>query len=100
MNHPCEDCRQSCDVPCWKVDHGLLVDPPRWIPASEPPKVWQEADPEHAGEPIEFIVMIEGAEVPAALCFDGEGFFDVTTLDRYKVTHWMPFPEAPKEDNQ
>lgn len=31
MNHPCEDCRQSCDVPCWKVDHGLLVEPPRWI---------------------------------------------------------------------
>lgn len=38
MNNPCDDCRQSCDIPCWKVDHGLLVEPPRWIPASEPPK--------------------------------------------------------------
>lgn len=22
---PCEDCPQQCEIPCWKVDHGLLV---------------------------------------------------------------------------
>lgn len=26
MNNPCDDCRQDCDIPCWKVDHGLLVE--------------------------------------------------------------------------
>lgn len=23
---PCEDCNRNCEVPCWKVDHGLLVE--------------------------------------------------------------------------
>ncbi len=22
----CEDCRRNCDEPCWKVEHGLLVE--------------------------------------------------------------------------
>ncbi len=26
MRHPCEDCRRNCDEPCWKVEHGLLVE--------------------------------------------------------------------------
>ena len=26
MNSPCDDCRRDCEVPCWKVDHGLLVE--------------------------------------------------------------------------
>jgi len=21
---PCEDCRRNCEIPCWKVGHGLL----------------------------------------------------------------------------
>lgn len=21
---PCEDCQRSCEIPCWKVEHGLL----------------------------------------------------------------------------
>lgn len=24
--NPCEDCRCNCEIPCWKVDHGLLVE--------------------------------------------------------------------------
>lgn len=24
--HLCEDCHRSCEEPCWKVDHGLLVE--------------------------------------------------------------------------
>lgn len=23
---PCEDCNRNCEVPCWKVEHGLLVE--------------------------------------------------------------------------
>lgn len=26
MNSPCEDCRRNCEEPCWKVEHGLLVE--------------------------------------------------------------------------
>lgn len=26
MKHPCEDCRRNCDEPCWKVEHGILVE--------------------------------------------------------------------------
>ena len=22
---PCEGCRRNCEIPCWKVEHGLLV---------------------------------------------------------------------------
>lgn len=25
---PCEDCRRNCEEPCWKVEHGLLVEIP------------------------------------------------------------------------
>lgn len=26
MNSPCEDCRRNCEEPCWKVEHGALVE--------------------------------------------------------------------------
>lgn len=26
MKPPCEDCRRNCDEPCWKVEHGILVE--------------------------------------------------------------------------
>lgn len=26
MNSPCEDCRRNCEEPCWKVEHGVLVE--------------------------------------------------------------------------
>lgn len=37
MNSPCDDCRRDCEVPCWKVDHGLLVEVVHggWIPISD-----------------------------------------------------------------
>lgn len=28
MKHPCEYCRRNCEEPCWKVEHGLLVEIP------------------------------------------------------------------------
>lgn len=30
---PCEGCRRECEIPCWKVEHGLLVPVKlgRWI---------------------------------------------------------------------
>lgn len=26
MSRPCEDCRRSCEEPCWKVEHGVLME--------------------------------------------------------------------------
>lgn len=94
MNHPCEDCRQSCDVPCWKVDHGLLVEPPRWIPVTD-----RLPDREE-----DVLMMFEtGIITGGFICdsdtwcayADGEYYTDCTS----NPTHWMPLPEPPKEDN-
>lgn len=107
MNHPCEDCRQSCDVPCWKVDHGLLVEPPRWISVEDGlpeerkrvlilidtgtvfcgeirlrellPEWWYYYDPQS-----------EDMDMLSVVCWSGR---------LNPVTHWMPLPEPPKEDN-
>lgn len=70
----------------------------RWIPVTERlPDVWQHpGDDEHIGEPIDFIVFIDGALIPTTLWFNGESFFDESGY-LYNVTHWMPMPEPPKE---
>ena len=70
-----------------------------WIPVTEGlPTAWQIAsDDEHAGEPLEFIVFIDGAEIPTTLYFNGTWFID-NCGEPYPVTHWMPMPEPPKED--
>lgn len=26
MNGPCEDCRRSCEEPCWRVEHGMPME--------------------------------------------------------------------------
>lgn len=70
----------------------------RWIPVTERlPDVWQHlGDDDHIGEPIDFIVFINGALVPTSLWFNGESFFDESG-NLYNVTHWQPMPEPPKE---
>lgn len=52
-------------------------------------------------EYCEFLVMIERGLLPTTLYYDWENneWFRINTaLERetYKVTHWMPLPEAPK----
>ena len=92
MNNPCENCRQSCDIPCWKVDHGLLVEPPRWNPASEPPKEYRDK----YGELIPFLVCENSTEYPFRAMYDGKCWGD--GIYAVPVKWWMPLPEAPKED--
>ena len=93
MNHPCEDCRQSCDVPCWKVDHGLLVEPPRWIPVTERlPDIG-----------IKVLVYDKWGHIRdrQLRAYGTGGYYftpDGLTPGRH-VTHWMLLPEPPKEDN-
>lgn len=73
----------------------------KWIPVTERlPEKWRETDEKYFGDPIEFIVHIAGAECATTLCFDGKDFFDITTGESYTVTHWMPLPEPPKEEDQ
>lgn len=69
----------------------------RWIPVSERlPEDWMiRVNDEHM-EPAEFLVFIEGAEIPTVLCFNGESFRDYEGFT-YSVTHWMPLPEPPEE---
>lgn len=72
------------------IAHGVTVQ--EWRPGSEPPK-----------EPGNYIVMIQGSTYPTELFWSAkrkkwveisDDDFDVT----YEVTHWMPLPEPPKED--
>lgn len=46
----------------------------------------------------EFIVYIDGAEIPTVLCFDGENFFEEGDGETYyDVTHWMCMPPRPSD---
>lgn len=86
MNNPCDDCRQSCDVPCWKVDHGLLVEPTRWIPVME-----------RLPEDDDSYLVWNGNHIFVAIYWGGgEWMFD--SYATHEVTHWMPLPELPKEE--
>lgn len=63
-----------------------------WIPVSEPPT---EAD--------EYIVMIKGGASATALLYDPTEkiWFEEDArgnVERYVITHWMPMPQAPKEN--
>lgn len=112
MNHPCEDCRQSCDIPCWKVDHGLLVEPPRWIPVTE-----------QLPEDDKRLLFIDDGMLcftTVLTCTDNgiismknrlivrpteNEYLDENVTDGWiwsihsgNITHWMPLPEPPKEE--
>ena len=65
-----------------------------WIPVSE--KKPTVAD--------EYVVMIQGAASPTTLYYlpSEDIFFTETEGDTvtYRVTHWMPLPEAPKKEGE
>lgn len=49
------------------------------------------------GEDPMYLVMIKDAELPAALYFNGDIWYDENDM-AYRVTHWMPMPEAPEKE--
>lgn len=57
------------------------------------------------GEPIQFIVMIREGVVPSTLSFNGKKWYTYVSEQKlsenyyYTVTHWMPLPKPPKENN-
>ena len=49
---------------------------------------------------VQVLAVIEGAKASTVLYFDGEEFFDYTgdEIIPYRVTHWRPMPEVPREE--
>lgn len=74
-----------------------------WIPVSEK---LPEARQHDNGEPIEFIAMIKGAEVPTVLSINeqdewfsyDEMFYGEGRYNNYDVVAWQPLPEPYKEE--
>lgn len=69
-----------------------------WISTKDRlPTVWQYVDDtDHCGEPLDFIVFIEGAELPTTLWFNGKDFIDESGMI-YSVTDWMEMPLPPRK---
>ena len=75
----------------------------RWVPVTErlPDEEfneWAKMFPDGNVEPFEVIVYIKGGKVSTTLYYDNGDFFDQDCYS-YNVTHWMPLPELPKEEN-
>lgn len=103
--NPCEDCRCSCEVPCWKVDHGLLQ-PAEWISV-------KDRLPETSGRYLLLSVSGQIFDGEYDSCIDGVspfgdwrsyyhpdtlGYLDSEWEPFDGITHWMPLPEPPRED--
>ena len=78
---------------------GTLTPPNEWVSVEEKLpdeelKRFKELFPEE--NEVEVLVMIQGAYTATTLYWDGERFYDEARS--YKVTHWMPLPKSPKED--
>lgn len=88
-NKEIADCRLG-NIADFLISNGVTIQ--RWIPANEPPKKYRD----EYGELFPFLVCEYGTEEPFRAFYDGrewgDGYFEIT------VTHWMPLPEAPKEE--
>ena len=72
----------------------------RWIPVEKRlPEQYTIVGDYGELEPLEFNVMIKGAEIPTTLCYDGKNFYHDGDGNIYDVTHWMPLPEPPRKDD-
>ena len=84
----------------WIITHApTLTQPNEWVSVEEKLpdeelKRFKELFPEE--NEVEVLVMIQGAYSATTLYWDGERFYDEARS--YKVTHWMPLPKSPKED--
>ena len=91
--HPHLDAYPEEAVADYLLDNGVTFatdnnDGCKWIPASDPPK--------NSGN---YIVMIQGARKATTLVYtiQHKKWVD-EVMDEYRVTHWMPLPQPPKED--
>lgn len=102
----------SPDVPqccsCYKdITKGCISSCMYWLDTKSDPDanynedVWHDAtneDPPTSDVTIEYIVLIDGAELPTILVFDGEHWLD-SYANHYKVKYWRPMPKLPEEYN-
>jgi len=84
-----------------KIESGEYVKADGWISVEDRlPTITKEIiETELDDEVPMYIVMIKGATIPTALCYDGETwheYFDRSIV--YDVTHWQPLPSPPKGD--
>ena len=61
---------------------------PKWIPASEPPKVWKDEN----GDAINFLIFTPNIGIDIGNWIEPMKMWFCLGIP-YKVTHWMPLPE-------
>lgn len=65
----------------------------KWIPASEPPKEWKDEN----GDSINYLIYSPGIGVDIGNWIQpAKAWFCLGVP--FKVTHWMPLPNPPKEN--
>ena len=72
---------------------GLEDGKPKWIPASEPPKVWRDEN----CDAINFLIFTPNIGIDIGNWIEPMKMWFCLGVP-FKVTHWMPLPEPPKED--
>ena len=92
----CGDVSGSCSRVCFT-----------WLDSESTPDanynedVWHDAaneDPPTSDVTIEYIVVVDGAELPTTLIFDGDSWRDHSGA-YYRVALWRPMPKLPEEYN-
>lgn len=80
-----------------KIDRQPTVN--KWIPCKDRLPNMTESQKNHSriGEPVEFNVMIKGADNPTTLEYTADGFWIDESFSTYIVVAWQPLPEPYKE---
>lgn len=82
-----DECLSNEEIADHLIANGVTVQ--EWIPASEPPK-----------DTYEYWIAYKagGDYFYSTGYFDGKCWRSAITHKQIPVTHWMPLPEAPKEE--
>ena len=73
------------------ITNGVTVQ--KWIPSSEPPKEWKDDN----GDAINYLIYSPGIGVDIGNWIESAKAWFCLVVP-FKVTHWMPLPEPPKEE--
>lgn len=99
----CTGTANACKI-CDDVDGGCALVCRAWfdressLDANYNEDVWHDAateDPPTSDVTIEYIVLVDGAELPTTLVFDGSDWRD-DSGGYYRVALWRPMPKLPE----